>query len=932
MPLPAGGVFVGRQQELLLLDDLRAGLASQGAALIVEGAPGVGKTALVEQFERSIPPLELRTVRASGMAAESSAPYSALHLVLQPFLDRVPHLPPPQRDALRTAFGLRHGPPPTPFLASLAALTLVSEEAQNQPLLIVCEDLHLVDPASRTALLSLARRITPAPILMIMTTRGGDDGAAGAGPGGSVRVTSGDDIRRLVLPPLGAMEANAVLDARSDRPAGSARRTLLDLAGGNPLALVELSTADVVAPTGEGLTLTRRLERAFAGRYSDLPVEPRHLVLAASLIGGESTPEALAAVAHVLGRDARAEWLTAAVNAGLVEPAGATRLRFRHPLVRSAVLSVSDPAERTMITRALVDTVEDTERTLQWRAELAITADPSLADELDRRASLGAAAGDWARAALALRRSADLSADSRLRADRLVRAADAARRAGAHEAAADLIGRAESQSDDAGLRAKASWIRELLPTDQSARAHGDFRPALDAIDRLRRTGQADEAISGLLLLASSVWDHATDTHPADQLATAVRRFDLDAGDPRLLLLQAVIDPAAHAESTLERARSVRDVASWDPESAWCLGYALNLSGDVADAARFLRRAVSGLRDQGNTALLPHALMGLAWICHLLGRLAEGRALIDECRVIAADLNDPGLEMAARLGGTWFDAATGVAPDAEAIAAAFRQARNSSGAPRDLWATATLARGMAALVSGRPGEALPAFLRIADAHEPADKLMFRVVSLPDLVEAAVATGDAALASAQVDEVSALTRGWRAASIEGALGCARILLADPSTLDKVASELSSHPLPVPLFDARAQLSVGVRLRRIRRPSAARAHLHRALEAFEQFPAPLWAQRCREELRASGERLADAQPSGRHVLTPQELRIGSLAASGLTNREIAERLFLSRRTVDAHLHSAFGKLGLTSRAQLADALGASGSRQPSGAGSAV
>ncbi len=335
------------------------------------------------------------------------------------------------------------------------------------------------------------------------------------------------------------------------------------------------------------------------------------------------------------------------------------------------------------------------------------------------------------------------------------------------------------------------------------------------------------------------------------------------------------------------------------------------------AAEYLRQAVTGLRKRGDTALLPHALMGLAWICYLLGAFAEGRALIDECIAIAVDLNDPGLAAAARSGRAWYDATDGTPPDKDAIAEASGLAPDALDA-RDHQATLAVAEGVAALTSGRPRDALPALLRLTDPGDPAYKLMFRIISLPDLVEAAVSTGDTALAREQLSHVTELTEGWHVAAIEGALGLANIMLTDDSTLDEVARRTMADPLPVPLFRARAHLHLGARLRRANRRDDGRRHLRIALDAFESFPAPTWAGRCREELRASGVRLPGAQHSGRHVLTPQELRISTLAASGLSNREIAEQLFLSPRTIGAHLYSAFRKLGITSREQLVGVLG--------------
>ncbi len=898
-------VFVGRRQELAGLEELRAHLDDHGSAILVEGPPGAGKTALIEKFEQGVATHGLATLRAAGTPAEAIAPYSALHLLLQPLLGRLSELPPPQRGALRTAFGLQEGGPPAPFLAGLATLTLWSERARDRPLLVIGEDLHWFDPASRLAVLVAARRVDPFPVLVVLTARSGAQGV------------SADGIVPLPLPPLSFLEANLVLDGRPDAPGGATRRALLELAAGNPLALVDLSAADVVAGGPHAVPVTDRLEGAFAGRYGELPEPARLMVLAAALGGGESTAEASAAAARVLGRPAEPGWVIPAVEAGLVRTSPA-RLAFRHPLVRSAVVSTSPAGERTRVLRALVETIRDAERTVWWRTELAMGADPRLADELDRHATSILATGDSARAAYALRRAADLTVDPRTRDDRVVRAADAARHAGAYDIADDLLRRAEATVHEPGLRARAAWTRELLPDGTSALSRGDFGPALEAVEGLRVSGQRDAALAALLQLASVAWDHATAEHPGPELAEAARRFGLDPDDPRSLLLSAVTRPADRATDIVARIRRRRDVDTAGPETAWHLGYALNVSGDVVLSAEYLRRAVDGLRIRGDSGLLPHALLGLAWVCYLGGAFAEGRACIDECLAIAIDLGDPGLAAAARVSRAWYEAVEGRMPDADAIARASRLTPHTLDA-RVHRATLTVAAGMAALASGRPRDALPSLLRLTDPADPAYQTMFRIVSLPDLVEAALLAGDEDLARTQAAAVARLTGGWDTAAIQGSLGLARAMLADGSALDAVGERLDDRPLPVALFDARAHLHLGARLRRARRIGAARRHLHIALDAFVSFPAPTWAQRCREELRAGGERLPDAQPSGRHVLTRQELRIGTLAASGLGNREIAEQLFLSPRTVGAHLYAAFRKLGIHSRDELAGVLSA-------------
>ncbi|WP_457102094.1 AAA family ATPase [Microbacterium sp. P5_E9] len=894
--------FIGRHPELALFDARSAEIHAGGSALLIEGDPGVGKTALVDEFERRARARDLRVLRTAGTPDESAAPYSGLHLLLRPLRDHIPELPEPQRDALDVAFGVRAGDPPTTFLAGVAALTLLTDAARAHPLLVIGEDLHWLDPASRQTLLMVARRVSSDPVLVVMTARAGHD------------AVEADAIERRHLAPLGFIDANAVLDTRPDRPEGADRRVLLELADGNPLALVELRGLDPRAGELQPVPLTHRLELAFAGRYAELSPAARLGVLAAAL-GCESIEEATLALTQTLGGQPSGDWLRAATAAGLVDPVQGG-LGFRHPLVRSAVASAADPVERTALLRALVDTIADPARTVWWRADLASGTDPELADELEQLGEAGLAAGDSALALRALRRAAELTRASAQRTDRLLRAAGAADRMGLHRIAFGLIEAADAETDDPRAQARAAWMRELLPLEESALSHGDLRPATAAIDAMRRAGDADAALDALLHLASIAWGLSTDPDPGHLIAEAASAFELDPDEPRALLLTAVTRPAEGGDDVIARIRDHVSLAPDDALGAWHLGYALNLCGEIGPAADYLQRAVDGFRARDNRALLPHALMAQAWICFLQGRFAQGRAAIDECITIAVDVEDPGLATAARTALAWYDSLEGTPPDRAAIAGSspLGALTLEAQSPR---ATLVFAEGCAALVDGRPRDAERLLGRLADPADPVYNLMFRIVSLPDLVEAAVLAGHRRAAEAQIAAVAAIHEGWHAPVLDASLRYARLALTDDALLDEASAAIERDPLPVPFLHARAHLLIGARLRRMRRPIDSRRHLHQALTLFEQFPARKWADRTRDELRASGERLPDAEPSGSHVLTPQELRVAELAASGLSNREVAERLFLSPRTIGAHLYTAFRKLGISAREQLPGAL---------------
>lgn len=889
--------LLGRQHELTLFDDLCDEVADTGSALLVGGDPGVGKTALVDEWQRRARARGIVTIRVTGSTAESSAPFSGLHLLVQSMSGGLDALPAPQRSALDVAFGVAGGPAPSPFLLGLATLSLLSAAAAEQPTLVIAEDVHWFDVASRTALFVAARRARFDPLLIVLTHRTGHGGFDAADVG----------IPRLRLAPLSFIDANALLDTRADRPEGAARSTLLELAAGNPLALVELSPPPV-ADRGV-VPLTHRLEAAFAGRYAGLPEPARLTILALALAGEGSVDDAVAAVGRALGSsvDESSRWVAAGVDAGLLTDRP-SHLRFRHPLVRSAVVSATAPAERHRILRALSATVEDPERSVWWRAELTVGSDPNLATELDRLGTAAAAIGDPARAARALVRSAELTRDRTRRDDRALRAADAAIHSAAYPLAVQLLDEAIAHAESPAARFRAQWLRELVPTEPAtALTRGELEPALAAIAGMSAAGDPDAALDALLHLASIAWNHAARLDRSRALTAAAAAIDLDPDDPRMLFLSALTDPVHRATEVIARItrRPDTDVSA---RSAWYLGYALNIAGEIDCSAQYLDRAIDGLREVGDVELLPHALMGRSWIAFLQGRFGLARDLIDECTTVALDLGDQRLKAAAAAATSWFDSLEGHTPVADSV----------DTVARDVLATHVLALGMADLVAGRLHDAQRHFLRLADPADPVYTLMFGVASLPNLVEVTYLTGNGHLASAQIDRVAEMAATWHAPALEAALRFARIIvIAEGGDVDGAGRMLDDDPLPVPFFDARAHLHLGGVLRRAQRNRDARAHLQNALDAFDSFPAQAWAHRCREELRASGQRTVVVSDAGTGVLTPQELRISRLAATGLTNREIAEQLFLSPRTIGAHLYTVFRKLGISNRRQLRKAL---------------
>ncbi|MFT4110049.1 AAA family ATPase, partial [Propionicimonas sp.] len=399
---------VGRRDEITLFDALCDDLSGHGSTLILSGPPGIGKSYLLDEFARRASTRSMTVLRGGGSPAEASVPYAGLHLLLHPLRRRFPDLPPPQRAALEIAFGTRDGPTPGAFLAGMASLTLLAEASSTGALAVIVDDLHWLDPASRSALFVALRRLRSDPVVAVLATR--EDEIA----------ERAVDAQHRVLSPLGFVDANTLLDRRKDRPLGSARRELLDRAQGNPLALVELSPSGPagIASARRG-HLTQRLQEAFRGRLDELS-PPARLCLAVAAIAERGTRgDVLAAASVVLGRPIEEGCLDAAVDCGLLN--GATEVvSFRHPLVPAAVASATPPAQRRAILRALLETAGEDRRSVWWQVELATGADDSLANRLDDLAGSSLATGDGEQALRALRSAAALTTPAAARADRLM--------------------------------------------------------------------------------------------------------------------------------------------------------------------------------------------------------------------------------------------------------------------------------------------------------------------------------------------------------------------------------------------------------------------------------------------------------------------------------------------------------------------------------
>lgn len=894
---------IGRERETSALRDAVGRVDSGGSAFVIDGEAGIGKSSLVAEALGYARSRGLRTLATTGTLAESAEPYSALHMLLYPLRGGIANLPSPQRRALDVAFGVATGLQPSPLLAGLAALTLLSDAAGDGPLFVVAEDLHWMDAPSEWALRMMARRIGEDPVVVVMTTRNTD---ALEHPG----------IRRLHLGPLDGSAADELLDGIPGAPTGPARRDLVFRAEGNPLALHELGRSAAAAERTRERPVVGRVEQEFAARYAELDQPVRLAILAVALSDGTSAEEAARVAARAIGRFPPPTWTEQASASSLLEWVAPRSIRFRHPLVQSAVLMVASPPERTAVLRSLVlEHRDDPPRTVWWRAELATGHDDPLAEEIAALGDERTAMSDTLVASRAYERAAELTSDAARRVERRIVAAELAALSGRTSEAALLVQRARGEAPGELLAARAAWVAETLPTGRTGLAVGDLGPALTAVSAMQSAGGVEHATAALLHLAAIAWDHTIEADPGDPMLVVVDALALPEDDPRSILLAARTEPLARGDRVLELALAAAP-AALDEETAWLLGYALNLVGEIDTARVLLDRALVSMQTRGELRTFPQALMGTSMTTYLAGDVARARALAQQAASLGRDLGDAGFSAAARCALAWFDALEGEQPDAERIAGG-----TESGAQvlRSSAMRATLlgATGLAHLVSGRAADALEPLRRLFDSDDDAFNPTFAVLTSHDYVDAALESGNRPDAEQRLADLERLHERWHAPLVRTALDYARTALLSDDDLESAWATLEHDRWPIPYLQARAFLRLGRRLRRAGRNATARAVLHAALDRFEAMPAPIWAERTRDAIRATGERLPMTGRRSIDLLTPQELRVCMLAAQGLSNRAIGEHLFVSPRTVGAHLYAAFQKLGVSTRQQLPSVL---------------
>jgi DNA-binding CsgD family transcriptional regulator len=907
MQLTQPGLY-GRNGELDLLDGLLGRLATgRGGAVVVRGEAGVGKSALLAVAGERADAQGVLVLSATGVECETQLPFAGLHQLLQPLISGVDRLPSPQRDAIRAAFGMTTAAPPELFLIALATLELLSEAAEEVPRMILIEDAQWLDRPSSDVLAFVARRVALEPVAVLIAIRDGYGGVFGLA-----------GLREMHLGPLDDESAHAVLDARTPDLSPAARAEVLELAAGNPLALEELPSviadervSSRVMPL-TALPITARLERAFVSRVDDLPPAARLALVVAASDDGNMLTEVLAAASLISGgMRMTEEALQPAESARLIEQDG-LRISFRHPLVRSAIYQAAGPAQRRSAHGALATVLDDDPARGVWhRAAAALGPDDDVATQLEIAATQAQHRGAIAVAVAALERAARLAEQPSRRGALLLRAAELAFDLGKPTLTLRLLSEARGLEIPKLEQGRLMWIQQMIEPGllgDPTRIRGLVELSGDA----EASGDRELALNLMWLAATRCWWGDAETPVREEVLAAAERLGTIDDDPRLLGVLAYTAPTAGGKTVVDRLSDVGS-AGRDGVVDRLKGSAATVIGAFDLAVPFLASGAARLRDQGRLGHLPRVLVAQAWAAVYVADWTVASPVADEAERLAVETDDTLFRAGAQVAQAMVAALRGEGERADALATKVERTAAPVGA-KFLLAMAQHVRGLTALGASRYEEAYQLLSRLFEPSDASYHHFIRYWALGDLAEAAVHCGRTDAARALLAELGPRIAITPSQGVQTALRHARAVLAGDDEAELLFNEaLSADPVGWPFARGRLQLAYGSWLRRQRRVADSRTPLRAARDSFDAAGATPWAERARQELRASGESSRRRAPDARDQLTPQELQIAQLAASGLSNREIGARLFMSQRTVGSHLYHIFPKLGISSRNRL-------------------
>jgi DNA-binding CsgD family transcriptional regulator len=914
---------VGRGKLVRLAADVAAGAAGAPRAVILVGEPGIGKSTLLRHAMGGVTP-PTRVLFAGGTEPDHVPPFTALAELIHPIVDRVSELPAELRDVLRDVLDARANPATHgPALIQQSVLALLAAAAAYRPVVLTLDDFDRFEPDSRRVLTDVISRVPHLQVRMLMSAR---------------RVDQLRGIDRSVVvvdvAPLSDAEAAEVIEAQSVVPDASVRGEIIRWSAGNPLALIE--SARFYGKSGSASFRGNRMVGAgfahtlFATQLRELPAGARRLALFAAAGAGYETVDTITAAAGFDGELVRWE---PAIAAGLVVIGDDRRVRFSHPLLRTIAYSEGDLDERRAAHVALAESPYLDVSCRAWHLAAAASGpDEMVATLLEQGAEQSQRRGGYLQVARALQRAGELSPGTDDAARRFTLASAAANFSGDPAWALSLSASAVRSSADPEIVGHAALTRAsiLLQSERASEAADLVRNTLDG----SRPSDARLRLALMYVAASAAYYSGDLAHRVhlqrwlDETADDVLSesayptpLPAESGPLQRAYIAMYADSAATAHSR---------PAPWDrrwlqPMSASVEGYRRLIVGamayateDSALAVTELRGGIEQLKATGGMRGFTDAMAALGWALHDTGRWSELRTLLDETETLCAVYDLALLHAESNAARAYLLACSA---DTEGAEAALRAA-SRIGVDEDGSAThvaLTRASGWSSLARRDFEGAYRTFRRLFDANGEPAHFVLSHRGIADLAWAGARSG-------HVDEVRPLI-----VSIGRQMGSNPPvwlrLLRHQAIAVTTSSHLAERHYRLAVFDpagdqwpmerARARLHYGEWLRRVRRPAEARTQLTAALEVFERLGAVLFVQIARAELRAAGVTASGSAPAveGLDSLTAQERQIVAMAASGLTNREIGQRLNLSPRTIASHLYNVYPKLGVSRRHQLRD-----------------
>jgi DNA-binding CsgD family transcriptional regulator len=923
--------LVGRAAERAELVGMVEPPPTASRVVVMLGPAGIGKTVLVDEVVRHATLGGLRVLRTAGRESEASLAFAALQSLLRSIEPaRLDRLPGPQRDAL-AALGASGGEVAVDrLLIGFAVLSLLTDLAREAPVLLVVEDAHWVDLGSLDVLRIAAHRLAVEPVVVVLTAR--EDDASG-------RYL--DELPQLRLEPLRPADARRLLD-RQPRPAGGALRDqILTHASGNPMALIEFNRAAAADPSlaglwsGAPLPVDERLAAVITAQVARLPRATQDALLYAAVADGPDSAQAIAA--SDWGQDA--ELLAPAEERGLVR-VDRSGPHFTHPLVRSAVYYGASFTRRAAVHRRLAEVPGAQPDRRAWHlAAATLGTDDRLAELLEATAADAQRRDGSAAAVVAMRRAAELSEDAEDRARRFTDASLLAVLSGQLDLVVELAELALGLTSDPVLRIRAreaigfalslsSHLAESVDVLLSvAAAAAERGMTYEAWDCLRNAAQAAyfagtpptrDAVRAALarlegLDASGLTGRQRDDIVCFRLWARCTTDPFGDRDDLLDLLDGTVRAVWSTHDADDGVRRGVDVASADQvvaASAWVLDEPDRAIGILRHVAERLSRP--GLRGTSPSVL---ALLSLCLVD--VGRWDEALETADTTEDVSVSYR---IDIATV--SSCITKAQVLALRGEVGAARRELARATAlfdlDQARIVDARVRRASALADLAERAYGDALAQLDGLFDADGVPLHRYESYPALADLAEAYVHCDRRHEGRVRVASILERLHGDPSPRLRQIFLRAQACLADPGAAEGLFRAALADPRGArwPFERARVNLDLGEWLRRQRRIKEARVFLQAGLETATRLGAEPTVRRAQAELRACGVRVADA-PDALAELTSQQREIVRLAADGLTNREIAARLFLSPRTVASHLYRSYPKLGVTDRHELRDAL---------------